>query len=95
MIEFIIAVVVIWIIIKITAAKKDVESSFETGKEVKHIAINELGVPEDEYYRLVVHHMTELKQNAMMMQALPKYRGYSWSRVLAYAIYNKYHDIIF
>ncbi|WP_044414200.1 hypothetical protein [Thiomicrospira microaerophila] len=92
--EFIIAVVVIWLVIKFTSVKKNVETNQEIGKEVKHIAIEELGVPEPDYYRLVMHHMPDLKRRALMMQNWPEYRGYSWSRVLAHAIYNRYMDIL-
>lgn len=92
MIEFVIAVVVIWLVIKFTSAKKDFESNQEIGKEVKFIAVKELGIPENVYYQLVMFHMKEIRALAQIMQMLPEYRNYSWSRVLAYAIYQKYGE---
>lgn len=93
--EFIIAVFVIWLVIKFTSAKKSIESNQEIGKEVKHIAIEELGVPEHVYYQLVMHHMPDLKRRALIMQNWAEYRDYSWSRVLAHAIYARYRGDIF
>ena len=93
MVEFIIFVIIIWVVIKITSAKKNIENSQDIGKEVKHIAINELGVPEKIYFQLVLNHMDLLKYEALILQQDPEYSDYSWSRALAYAIYHKYNQI--
>lgn len=88
--EFVIAVVVIWIVIKLTSVKKNIESNEEIGKEVRYIAIEELGVPETIYNQLVIRHMNEMRAEAVRMQSFSPYRHYSWSRVLAHSIYERY-----
>lgn len=93
MVEFIIFIIIIWFVIKVTSAKKSMENSQDIGKEVRYIAIEELGVPEKIYNQLVVHHMDLLKSEALILQESPEYSDYSWSRVLAYAIYHKYNEI--
>ncbi|MEZ8606397.1 hypothetical protein AB6D06_04150 [Vibrio sp. 10N.239.311.G01] len=96
MFEFIGIAVVGWLVVSIfvrfIGRTKSTSQSQEFGKESRHIATRELGVPAAFYNHSVGSHMDEVKQAAVALQESGDdyFKNLSWPRLLAWGVYSGY-----
>ncbi|GGO80070.1 hypothetical protein GCM10011348_15940 [Marinobacterium nitratireducens] len=97
MLEIIGMAVVAWVVFAIaTGVFRGVKlkRNRETGKQVRDIAVNTLGVPPAYYRHSVLNYMDEVKKAAEYLQSSGgDYSSLDWPNALAWAIYGGYrHD---
>jgi hypothetical protein len=67
--------------------------SKEYGKEVRHIAITDLLVPERYHRHITINKIDAVKQTALLMRDTNEdFQECSWPRLLALVIYGEYHQ---
>lgn len=68
-------------------------SNQEFGKEARHIAEKELGVPSSYYNHMVLNNMAGVKETAVHLRDNDNdFRNSSWPRLLALVIYGEFHQ---
>lgn len=89
-----------WFLVKYYLKMISSKRSVEFGKECRHIAIKELGVPVESYNRIVVSQMEQVRDFAKMLGEVEVLEGErnphikeSWSRRMAFAIYYIHEDL--
>lgn len=81
----------IWSFVKGFMRANSMNQSREFGIEARHIAVNELGVPEDFYNKKILNNIDEVKKLAISLAESGKpFSEYSWPRKLAHAIHFSY-----
>lgn len=91
MLGFLVTVFLIWVAYKFIKAYVNAKSqirSKEYGKEARHLAVNEFGVPLEFYNYIVQNSMDVLKESALdMRESIVDYKDVSWPRMLAWTTY--------
>ena len=89
-----------WLLVKYCLKVISSKRSAEFGKECRHIATKELGVPVEFYNKIVISQMGRVRDFANMLGEVAVVEGErnphineSWSRRMAFAIYYIYEDL--